>query len=141
MRTISKTTKAIWVAALAGALGVLSAGPAAAQQLPSYASGTTDEQIHGTILSINGPYNIAVRDARGFIDNVSLHQGTIINPTGLQLAPGQRVTILGNAQGGTFAANEIDTPYVNVAAVPVYPYYGYPYAYGPAFRIGLRFGR
>jgi hypothetical protein len=148
--TLTKTAKLIWVAALGAALGLFSAGPAAAQQAPSYATAPpsyataqTDETIRGTIRSINGQYNISVRDERGFIDNVSLHQGTIINPTGLTLAPGQRVTILGHADGRTFAANEIDTPYLAAVPVPVYPYgfYGYPYGYGPAVRVGFRFGR
>src|ERR1700722_10290898 len=82
---------------------------ASAQDAPSYAGG--GETIHGTIVSIHGKYNISVHDARGFVDNVSLHDGTVINPTGLTLAPGEAVTIEGSAAGGTFVANEIDTPY------------------------------
>jgi ketosteroid isomerase-like protein len=62
---------------------------------PSYASGTSDETIRGTVAAINGPYNISVRDERGFVDNVNVHQGAIINPTGLSPAPGLSVTILG----------------------------------------------
>lgn len=137
-------------AVIAAALSL--AGPAvAAEPLPSYAVGTTDETIHGTVASVDGQYDISVRDARGFIDKVSLHQGTIINPTGLTLAPGQTVTILGRTQGNAFAANEIDTPYESVAAVPVYPAfgygYGYPYYRGYGYRpysaygLGFGFGR
>jgi hypothetical protein len=144
MTTMNKTTKALMTTAIAGAVSLLSALPAAAQT-PSYATGTTDETIHGTVQSVNGQYNISVRDVRGYIDNVTLHQGTIINPTGLTLAPGESVSIVGQAQGGTFVANEIDTPYTSLAAVPVYPYpgyyYGYPYGYGGGFySVGLRFG-
>jgi hypothetical protein len=138
--------RAAAAAVFAGAVGLLSVAPALAQPVPSYASGSADETIRGTVAAINGPYAISVRDARGFIDNVQLHQGTIINPTGLTLAPGQSVTILGRNDGRTFSANEIDTPYETVEAVPLYPaygYYGYPYPYGfgPSYHAGFRFGR
>jgi hypothetical protein len=135
---------AVAAAAFASAIGLLSAAPAFAQPVPSYASGSSDETIRGTVAAINGPYNISVRDERGFVDNVNLHQGTIINPTGLSLAPGQTVTIMGHNDGAAFSANEIDTPYQTVEAVPLYPaygYYGYPYPYGPSYHVGLRFGR
>jgi hypothetical protein len=132
-----KPAKYLVAAAAAGMLSLLSALPAAAQNVPSYAAPGADETIQGTVAAVNGPYNISVRDVRGYIDNVTLHQGTIINPTGLELAPGESVSIVGNAQGSTFAANEIDTPYQSLAAVPAY--IGYPY--GPTYGIGLRFGR
>jgi hypothetical protein len=147
MSKMTMTMKALLAAGFAGTLGILSALPAVAQPAPSYAAGNTDETIRGTVTAVNGPFNISVRDARGFIDNVSLHQGTIINPTGLSLAPGQSVTIMGTNEGSAFAANEIDTPYSTLAAVPVYPvypgYFGYPYpyGYGPAYHVGIRFGR
>lgn len=117
-------------AALAGAI----APAAASAQVPSYAQNGGDT-IRGTIASINGKYNISVRDDRGYVDNVSLHDGTIINPTGLTLAPGELVTIEGQPAGGTFVANEIDTPYNYGYAypVPVYPAY-------PAYRFGVRVG-
>jgi hypothetical protein len=120
--------------ALAGAIGPL----AASAETPSYArpaiAGT--DTIRGTIASVNGKYNISVRDERGFIDNVTLHDGTIINPTGLTLAPGQAVTIDGIASGPTLIANEINTPYV------YYAYDGYPWGYypGPVFGVGFGFG-
>jgi hypothetical protein len=143
-------TTAVAAAAFAGAAGLLAASPAAAAPLPSYANGTTDETVTGTIAAVNGPYDITVRDARGFIDNVTLHQGTIINPTGLTLAPGQSVTILGQNTGSALAANEIDTPYQTLSAVPIYPAYGYygdPYwhggyrwGYGPAYHVGVHVG-
>jgi invasion protein IalB len=106
-----KLTAAAAGAVFAGAIGSASAAPAFAQPLPSYSSGTSDETIRGTVAAINGPYNISVRDERGFVDNVNLHQGTIINPTGLSLAPGLSVTILGHNDGSAFSANEIDTPW------------------------------
>lgn len=114
---------------------------AAGAQVPSYAQ-PGGETISGVITSINGKYNISVRDNRGYIDNVSLHDGTIINPRGLTLAPGESVTIAGVPQGRTFVANEIDTPYV------AYPY-GYPHPAdvgvglrvgGPGFGFGFRGG-
>ena len=135
---VSKTIKTLALAAFAGTIGFLSSAPVGAQTLPSYANANGDETITGTVSAINGQYNISVNDVRGFVDNVSLHQGTIINPTGLTLAPGERVTIMGHPQGGSFVANEIDTPYRNVAVVPVYP--GYVYGY-PAYRVGVQVGR
>lgn len=120
---------------------------------PSYAR--PDEGIHGRIVSFDGAYNLQVRDDRGYVDNVQLRQGTVINPTGVRLAPGMAVTLRGANGGSTFVASEIDTPYSTYGpiavdpysyaypyAYPVYPYpvYGYPY---PAFSLGLgfRFGR
>jgi hypothetical protein len=108
---------------------------AAAAQTPSYAH-SGGQTISGTVASVNGKYDISVRDDRGYIDNVMLHDGTIINPTGLTLAPGEQVTIAGTPDGSAFVANQIDTPYSAYAspynAYPVYPY--------PAYGIGLRFG-
>ena len=133
---------------LGGALCAILAGalvlPAMADTVPSYAVGTTDETIHGTVASVNGPTSIMVRDARGFTDNVTLHRGTIINPTGLMLEPGQTVTILGETQGRTFSANEIDTPYQAVTYYPAYGNfgfgYGYPYGRVPYPFYGAGFG-
>jgi hypothetical protein len=86
--------KSTLTALAASAALVTLAIPAAAQPAapPSYAV-QGEEQIQGTIRSIDGKYAISVRDRRGFVDNVALHDGTVINPTGLRLAPGQRVTI------------------------------------------------
>ena len=133
------------VVALAG-IGS-SAGAAGAQpaRLPSYASG--EEVIRGRIASIDGKYRLRVRDDRGFVDNVTLHDGTVINPTGLRLSPGQSVTIMGHNIGKSFAANEIDTPYANYGfpaygyGYPPYAYfYPYPYRPYPAFGFGFRDG-
>jgi hypothetical protein len=112
------------------------------QDLPAYAH-PGDATIGGVVRSIDGKYSLTVRDKNGYLDSVTLHDGTVINPTGLTLAPGQSVTIVGRADGNTFDANEIDTPYV--AYGYAYPgYYPYPgWAYGPAFGFGFgwhRFG-
>jgi hypothetical protein len=128
-------------AALAGILVLPLAAPA--QGVPSYATG--EETIHGTVSGFDGKYDLTVRDDRGFVDNVRLHDGTIINPTGLRLAGGMTVTIYGHADGNHFSATEVETPYHrSYAYVPYavpypyapYPYYGYPY-YGPAFGLGV----
>jgi hypothetical protein len=137
----------IWspLAALAGAAlaGVLlEAVPASAQEsVPSYAR--PDESVHGVVQKANG-YDLEVRDDRGFIDRIKLHDGTVINPTGLKLAPGQTVTVHGQTNGSVFEASEIDTRYHYTYAyaypAPYYPYYyGYPYpVYGPpVFGFGL----
>ena len=137
-------------------LGVLlgtTVAPALAQPaggtVPSYAHPSApsgEETIRGRIDAIPGKYQVEVRDDRGYIDNVALHDGTIINPTGITLAPGMRVTIYGTARGHEFVANQIDTPYHQsyAYAYPVYPYpyYAYPgpYWWGPrySFRFGWR---
>ena len=127
--------------------------PTYAAPPPSYSS--TDEVIHGRVASFDGAYSLQVNDERGFIDNVQLRQGTVINPTGIRVAPGMQVTIHGVNRGSVFAANVIDTPYqsygASYGAVPVYPYgpytypvypypvYGYGYPY-PAFSLGIGFG-
>ena len=136
-------TGAVAAACFAGAL----AAPVLAQNsTPSYAArpsyANTEETIHGRVVSFDGGYNLRVRDDRGFVDNVRLHPGTVISPTGLTLAGGMTVTIYGQNRGSFFAANEIDTPYHEQAAVlypvPVYPVYPYPY-WGPSYRFGFHF--
>jgi hypothetical protein len=124
---------------------------ASAQGVPSYAQpGNTsqDETITGRVIAINDVWHITVADDRGFNDTVELHQGTIINPTGLTLAPGMSVTIEGYGNGPVFEANEIDTPYSYGGPLPVPVYYGagwwypgYPYGYGPSFNLFFNFGR
>jgi|HubBroStandDraft_4_1064222.scaffolds.fasta_scaffold509421_1 hypothetical protein len=109
--------------------------------MPSYAVGK-GETIKGTVSGFNGTYTMYVRDVRGYIDNVTLHQGTIINPTGIRLQPGYPVTIYGRTSGSTFLADQIDTPYRIVSGYGYgYPgYYGYPYYPYPAYNIGIGFG-
>jgi len=131
------------LAALA-ALAFLTPIAAAAQDVPSYAEpnagpGYQDEQIQGRITSFDGAYSLTVQDDRGFVDNVQLHDGTIINPTGLTLAPGMVVSILGYNAGPYFAANEVDTPYTYYGGIPYYA--GHPwYYYGPTISLGFFFG-
>jgi hypothetical protein len=129
------------IAALA-ALILAAPVAASAQETPSYAQPAGppgDQQIRGRVTDFDGGYNLTVRDERGYVDNVRLHPGTIINPTGLTLAPGMVVSILGYNAGDTFGANEIDTPYTFTAGVPYY--YGHPYGYyGPSFSLGFFFG-
>ncbi|MGA3037925.1 MAG: hypothetical protein ABSE64_10650 [Vulcanimicrobiaceae bacterium] len=121
------------------------AQPAPIQTLPSYAQPNSQQTIKGRIQSIVDPFHITVADSKGYVDTVQLHQGTIINPTGLTLAAGMSVTILGYSAGDHFDANEIDTPYTYSGPVPGPVYYGpgwwypgYVYGYGPAF--GLTIG-
>ncbi|MDB5092333.1 MAG: hypothetical protein JWO85_434 [Candidatus Eremiobacteraeota bacterium] len=101
-----------------------------AQDLPTYAppgAGSNDPFVTGRIQSIDGKFHLTVLDQRGVVDSVQLHQGTIINPSGLSLAPGMSVTITGFGAGSSFNANEIDTPYSYDG--PVYPP-GYGYDFG-----------
>jgi hypothetical protein len=134
--------------ALAAASTAISLGPVsvAAQpgpppSMPSYARPSNEQTVKGRIASIDGKYDVTVRDDRGYLDRIRLHDGTIINPTGLTLAPGMSVTILGYNSGNRFDANEIDTPYV--AYEPLYypvPYWGPYWGWGPAYSFGLGFG-
>jgi hypothetical protein len=119
---------------------------ASAQDVPAYADGG-DQQIQGTIDSINGTWNVTVSDANGYTDSVELHQGTIINPTGLTLEPGMNVTIDGYPDGSNFDAVEIDTPYQYQGPPPTAVYYGpgawypgYAYGWGPSFSLVFNAG-
>jgi hypothetical protein len=131
LAALAALTFAVPVAALAQDV------PSYAQGQPSYANG--EENIHGRIVSFDGAYALQVRDEQGYIDNVQLHQGTIINPTGLTLEPGMVVSILGYNAGPYLAANEVDTPYTYYGGVPWYG--GHPWNYyGPSISLGFFFG-
>jgi hypothetical protein len=106
-------------------------GPAAQGPVPSYAL-AREPAIRGIVSRIDGKYQIHVRDVKGYVDNVTLHQGTVINPTGLPLAPGERVLIIGHPNGPAFEAEEIDIPYAPGYRRP----YWYP-AYYPAISVGI----
>jgi hypothetical protein len=99
----------IRAAALAG-IALLAAWPTAVRSddVPSYASGPPPETIAGTIYAINGRYTLTLEDVRGFEDSITLHDGTIITPSGVTLGSGQGATITGHTAGKTFAADEID---------------------------------
>lgn len=111
-----------------GTLELVGSGSAMADNPPSYATvpsyATPEQTIQGRIASISGQYSMTVHDNSGYLDNVALHHGTIINPIGLTLAPGMSVTILGYNGGSVFQANEIDTPYRYAAPPPPTAYYG-----------------
>jgi hypothetical protein len=147
----SNVIRRLGATAIALALSATCAPLAAfAQDVPSYAQpsyASADETIHGRIHSVEGAFNISVDDDRGFIDSVQLHQGTIINPTGLTLSPGMSVTILGANAGSAFSANEIDTPYTYAGPLPEPAYYGpgywcpgFAYGYGPSFSLAIIIG-
>ena len=66
--------------------------------------GNRGNQLTGTVSSFS-PYNLYLNNNV----HVVLHNGTVINPTGTNLTPGQRVRVIGYRQSdGTFAASEID---------------------------------
>jgi hypothetical protein len=131
MRTFRIFAALLGLAAFAAPLTAFAQETAAAPSAPSYARppANGEETIHGRINTFDGKYHVEVRDDRGFVDNVELHQGTVINPTGLQLQQGRRVTIMGYNRGRAFAANEIDTPYQSYGLAPVV----YPYSIGIGF--------
>ena len=134
----SNITKRLLGAVMAAAL--ITPGIAMAQDV-SYADGGS-QQIQGTVSSIDGTWNLTVDDSNGYTDNIALHQGTIINPTGLTLEPGMSVTIDGYADGQSFDAMEIDTPYQYDGPAPTAVYYGggawypgYAQGWGPSFSL------
>jgi hypothetical protein len=92
--------------AIAAALAVapLAGG---AQQAPPEPS----QRIAGTIADFHGKYVVVVRTAAGSLSTVVLHQGTIINPTGLRLERGMPVLLSGHAERGAFAVAQVDTPF------------------------------
>ncbi|MGH7729350.1 MAG: hypothetical protein ACREM2_11265 [Vulcanimicrobiaceae bacterium] len=158
VRSAAAALATLLSAVLPMAVPAQSAGAAPSYAQPSY--GTAEDVIRGRIVAFDGRYRMQVRDQRGFVDRVELHQGTIINPTGLTLQPGMAVTVRGVNRGSVLDANEIDTPYRTWYAYPgpypyAYPayryrypgyaygypgYLGYPYGYGPSFGIGFGFG-
>jgi hypothetical protein len=134
-----------YVFATVAAITLLAPAVAGAQGYPSYAQppeptyASGEENIHGRIIAFDGRYALSVRDERGFVDSVQLHQGTIINPTGITLEPGMVVSVLGYNAGSFLAANEIDTPYILTVGVPYWA--GHPYwYYGPSVSLNLFFG-
>ena len=61
-------------------------------------------QLTGTVSSFS-PYNLYLNNGI----HVELRNGTVINPTGTNLTPGQRVRVIGYRNSdGTFSANEVD---------------------------------
>jgi hypothetical protein len=147
MKNINKNLKFRLFGAAVAAAALITPSLASAQELPAYADAGGDQQIQGTVAGINGTWNISVADANGYNDSVELHQGTIINPTGLTLEPGMSVTIDGYADGSNFDATEIDTPYQYQGPAPVAVYYGpgswypgYAYGWGPSFSLAVNLG-
>ncbi len=142
----SKHVNSVTRAAALGGLALLAAWPLAARSdVPSYASGPPPETITGTIYSITSRYTLTLEDERGFEDSVTLHDGTVITPTGLSLGSGQGATIIGHTDGKTFDADEIDvdpqTISTGQALLPAADYNavaygsefpGYAFGYNPA---------
>jgi hypothetical protein len=130
MISLNLTARKTFVA-VATALFFAAPVAAAAEQVPSYAS--AQETIKGTITGFNGANTVYVHDDRGYVDTISLRQGTIINPTGIRLQEGMQVTIYGRNVGQSFEADRIDTPYPP-------SYYASPYGYGPNYGYGAYYG-
>jgi len=146
MLNIKHTLTPRLLGAAIAAAALITPALASAQDVPSYADGGANQQIQGTVSAINGTWNITVTDTNGNDDSVELHQGTIINPTGLTLEAGMNVTIDGSPDGPNFDAIEIDTPYQYQGPPPVAVYYGpsawypgYAYGWGPSFSLFFDF--
>ncbi len=70
-------------------------------------AGEDGHTLCAVVRSIGSKYGLIVRDERGALQSVTLHQGTIIDPTGFGLKPGTPVYIVGSVVGGTFDADRI----------------------------------
>lgn len=98
--------------AFAASLTCVCAGTSAAARpagAPPPPYSIQEDMITGIIDSVPAAYTVLVRDSRGFLDRVELHDGTIIEPEGLTLARGQTVSIRGFSRRDVFTANEIET--------------------------------
>ena len=73
-------------------------------------AGQDGHTLCALVSSIDGKYGLTVRDERGALESVTLHQGTIIDPTGFELKAGTPVYIVGSIVRGTFDADRIETP-------------------------------
>jgi hypothetical protein len=94
---------------LAALLLAAPASPAGAQVAPAYGYPLGDRTLRGVVVRFKpGTYDLGLLDERGNVDEVALHDGTIIFPIGLTLQPGMRVRIRGAAANGAFRANLID---------------------------------
>ena len=79
--------------------------------VPLLASAEPQSRIVGTVADFHGKYGLVVRDQRGALTEITLHQGTVIKPEGLRLERGMAVSIAGQAADRTFAAAEIVAPF------------------------------
>ena len=79
--------------------------------VPLLASAEPQSRIVGTVADFHGKYGLVVRDQRGALTEIALHQGTVIKPEGLRLERGMAVSITGQAADRTFAAAEIVAPF------------------------------
>ena len=84
--------------------------PAPLRANPIAATAQGAQTFNAVVSSIDGKYGLIVREIGGALERVTLHKGTIINPTGFQLKTGVLVTIVGHADGATFDADRIDAP-------------------------------
>lgn len=94
------------------ALAAVLAGPLATAPLAASAQmygggqsmGMQDHHhVMGRVASFSG-YDLRLDDGR----RVQLHQGTVINPTGWTIRPGQRVAVTGSWVQGRFQADRIN---------------------------------
>jgi hypothetical protein len=81
------------------------------QPAPEVVSYDPDERFTSTyamqgVVTSSEPYHMSVR-VHDDVYAVSLHDGTIIKPTGITLTPTMVVHVAGYWQGGTFIANRI----------------------------------
>jgi hypothetical protein len=122
MRTVEKGVRALPFLAAFVTIGLIPATALAADNPPNYAADGGDS-IKGRITGLDGKYTVYVREKQGKVETVELHQGTVINPTGIRLQPGYKVAIYGHQAGNTFDANVVNTPYHYIPQTVYEPYY------------------
>ena len=91
-------------------LALVASAIALSLAVPLLASAEPDRVMAGTVVDFHGKYGLVVRDARGALAEVALHQGTVIKPVGLRLERGMKVIVIGRSANEAFAASEIDAP-------------------------------
>jgi len=105
--------------------------PSYALPEPTYAQ---KDYIRWTLNGFDGQWIVYMHDAHGYNDHISLHQGTVINPTGTRLVEGMQVVVYGYSDHGTYQANRIDV--LNWQAFTPYPGYNVGYGYGYGYGYG-----
>jgi hypothetical protein len=123
IKTVKKAVRALPFLAAFVTIGMIPATALAAVNPPTYAAADGGDSIKGRITGFDGKYTVYVRDKQGKVETVELHQGTVINPTGIQLEPGYKVTIYGYQAGNSFDANVVNTPYHYIPTVVYEPYF------------------
>src|SRR6202046_1677410 len=67
-------------------------GPTPSYALPPPGAVGDRGGVTGTVSAFDGQWIVYMHDDKGYTDHITLHQGTIINPTGIRLVEGMHIT-------------------------------------------------